>query len=250
MSSRRNFLKKSALISLGGIAAKAISEEKLKAIEELSAENSGAATFTLPPLPYKHDALEPFIDKQTMEIHHGKHHQAYVDKLNTALQTTKNPGYQTLEEIFKNMNAYSGDVRNNGGGHYNHSLFWTLMKENKSASGGGKTNVPTGKIADALNASFTSFEEFKKQFADAGMKRFGSGWSWLIVSDKKLIICSTPNQDNTLMSFSEIKGTPVLALDVWEHAYYLKYQNKRAEYINNWWNVVNWEKLNELFSKA
>ncbi|HXB40308.1 MAG TPA: superoxide dismutase [Bacteroidia bacterium] len=246
MDSRRNFLKKTALVSLSGIAAKALSEEKLKAIEELSGENFTAATFTLPVLPYPYDALEPFIDKQTMELHHDKHHQAYVDKLNAALQTTKNPGHQTLEEIFININSYSEAVRNNGGGHYNHSLFWSLMKENKDA----KANVPTGKIADAINSSFTSFEEFKKQFADAGMKRFGSGWAWLVVSDKKLKICSTPNQDNTLMSFSEAKGKPVLALDVWEHAYYLKYQNKRADYVTNWWNVVNWEKVNELFSKA
>lgn len=246
MDSRRNFLKKSALLSLGGLAAKAVSEEQLMKLEKLSGEHLGTTAFALPPLPYAYDALEPFIDKQTMELHHDKHHQAYVDKLNAELQSTKNPGHQTLEDIFANINAYSAGVRNNGGGHYNHSLFWQLMKENKEA----KPNVPSGKIADALNATFTSFEEFKKQFSDAGAKRFGSGWAWLVVSDKKLKICSTPNQDNPLMSFAEVKGSPLLALDVWEHAYYLKYQNKRADYINNWWNVVNWEKVNELFSKA
>jgi Fe-Mn family superoxide dismutase len=246
MNSRRDFLKKSALLSLGGLTSKAISEEKLKELEKISGQNFSAATFTLPALPYAYDALEPFIDKQTMELHHDKHHKAYVDKLNDALQTTKNPGDTTLEAIFKNMHAYSEAVRNNGGGHYNHSLFWTLMKENKD----GKTNVPSGKVADAINSSFGSFDDFKKQFADAGAKRFGSGWAWLVAHDKKLVISSTPNQDNPLMPFSEVKGTPILALDVWEHAYYLKYQNKRADYIGNWWNVVNWDKVNELFSKV
>ncbi len=246
MDSRRDFLRKSALLSLGGLAAKAVSEEKLNELEKLSGENFSLTAFTLPALPYSHDALEPFIDKQTMELHHGKHHQAYVDKLNTALQTTKNPGHATLEEIFNNINSYSEGVRNNGGGHYNHSLFWTLMKENKA----GAPNLPSGKIADAINSSFATFDEFKKQFAAAATQRFGSGWAWLVVSDKKLKITSTANQDNPLMSLAEVKGTPVLALDVWEHAYYLKYQNKRADYINNWWNVVNWDKVNELFSKA
>jgi len=246
MDSRRDFLRKSALLSLAGLASKAVSEEKLQELEKLSGEKIIATKFDLPPLPYAYDALEPFIDKQTMVLHHTKHHQAYVDKLNAALQTTKNPGDQTLEEIFKNINSYSDDVRNNGGGHYNHSLFWTLLKENKK----GKPNPPTGKIADAINATYGSFEEFKKQFADAAMKRFGSGWAWLVVSDKKLTIFSSPNQNNTLMSTCEVQGTPVLGLDVWEHAYYLKYQNKRADYITNWWNVVNWEKVNELFSKV
>jgi len=246
MNSRRKFLKTSALLSLGGLAAKALSEEKLQELEKLSGESFIAADFKLPALPYGYDALEPFIDKQTMELHHGKHHQAYVDKLNKALQTTKNPGHQTLEEIFKNMNSYSDDVRNNGGGHYNHSLFWTLMKENKE----GKANMPTGKIADTIIASFGSFDEFKKQFSEIAMKRFGSGWAWLVASDKKLKLHSSANQDNTLMSVCEVQGTPLLALDVWEHAYYLKYQNKRADYINNWWNLVNWERVNELFALA
>jgi len=214
MDSRRDFLRKSALLSLGGIVTKAVSEEKLNAIEKMSGENLSAATFILPPLPYAYDALEPFIDKQTMELHHSKHHKAYVDKLNDALLTTKNPGDATLEGIFKNMNAYNDAVRNNAGGHYNHTLFWSLMKENKDA----KPNIPTGKMADAINATYTSFDEFKKAFADAGMKRFGSGWAWLIAENNKIKIISSPNQDNSLMSFAETKGIPVLALDVWEHA--------------------------------
>lgn len=246
MDSRRDFLRKASIFSLGSLAAKAVSEEKLIELEKLSSTGFGTASFTLPPLPYTTDALEPFIDKQTMELHHGKHHQAYVDKLNTELQTIKNPGHQTLEEIFANINSYSTSVRNNGGGHYNHSLFWSLMKSNKE----GKENLPGGNLLVSIQANFGNFEEFKKQFADTAMKRFGSGWVWLVASNKKLTITSTPNQDNTLMSFSEVKGAPVLALDVWEHAYYLKYQNKRADYITNWWNVVNWDKVNELYSKA
>ena len=246
MDSRRKFLKKSALLSLSGIAANVISNEKLNALEQFSNENFLLEPFTLAPLPYAYDALEPFIDKQTMELHHDKHHQAYVTNLNKALETTKHPAVSSLEDIFINIPAFSEGVRNNAGGHYNHTLFWNLMKENKDS----KLNLPSGKIGDAINSSFTSFEEFKKQFADAGMKRFGSGWAWLVSEKGKLKIDSTPNQDNTLMSNSEIKGSPILALDVWEHAYYLKYQNKRADYISNWWNVVNWEKVNELFAKA
>jgi len=235
------------LLSLGGLAAKAISSEKLQELEKLSGENFIQGSFTLPALPYAYDALEPFIDKQTMEIHHGKHHQAYVDKLNEFISGRKNLYSSDIEIVCKDIsNDALPALRNNGGGHYNHSLFWSLMKENKD----GKPNVPTGKIADAINASFTSFEEFKKQFAEAGMKRFGSGWAWLIVEKGKLKICSTPNQDNPSMKLAEVKGKPVLTLDVWEHAYYLKYQNKRVEYINNWWNVVNWEKVNELLGKA
>ncbi len=246
MTERRDFLKKSALLSLGSLAANLVSAEKLQTIEALGNENFLAEEFTLAPLPYAYDALEPFIDKQTMELHHDKHHQGYVTNLNKALQTTKHPAVTSLENIFKDMTAFDTAVRNNGGGHYNHTMFWSLMKENKEA----KPNNPDGKVADAINASFGSLDEFKKQFADAGAKRFGSGWAWLVVENKKLKITSTPNQDNTLMSISEVKGTPILALDVWEHAYYLKYQNKRADYIAAWWNVVNWTKVNELLSKA
>ena len=177
-----------------------------------------------------------------MEIHHTKHHNAYVTNLNKAIEGTENEG-KTLELMFASISKLPAAVRNNGGGHYNHSMFWTLMKQN----GGGK---PSGKIADAINSAFGSFEEFKAKFNTAAATRFGSGWAWLVVQDGKLVVSSTPNQDNPLMDVAEVKGTPVLGLDVWEHAYYLKYQNKRPDYIENWWNVVNWDKVNELFSKA
>jgi superoxide dismutase, Fe-Mn family len=247
MDSRRKFIKKTALLSLSGLAANMISNEKLEAIEKLGAESFLLEPFKLAPLPYAYDALEPFIDKQTMELHHDKHHQAYVDNLNKFIDSRK---MQMPSDIVSLCKEISNDslpaLRNNAGGHYNHDLFWILMKENKDA----KPNIPTGKLAEAITSNFSSFEEFKKQFSEAGMKRFGSGWAWLVLEKGKLKICSTANQDNPLMSFSEVKGSPVLALDVWEHAYYLKYQNKRADYINNWWNVVNWEKASDLFDKA
>ena len=243
MSERREFLKKSALFSLGTLATSIVSTEKMQALENLSYEPFLAEEYTLPALPYAYDALEPFIDKQTMELHHDKHHQAYVTNLNKALQTVKQKP-SSLEDLMKNITSYDMAVRNNGGGHYNHSLFWTLMKPNKNS----QQNDPEGKIADAIGASFGSVDEFKKQFNDAAAKRFGSGWAWLVADGGKLKITSTPNQDNPLMPVAEVKGTPLLALDVWEHAYYLKYQNKRADYINSWWNVVNWTKVNELFS--
>jgi len=180
MSERRDFLKKSALFSLGSLASSIVSAEKLQTIEALGNENLFAEGFTLAPLPYAYDALEPFIDKQTMELHHDKHHQGYVTNLNKALQTTKHPAVTSLENIFKDMTAFDTAVRNNAGGHYNHTLFWTLMRENKEA----KPNKPDGKVADAINASFGSLDEFKKQFADAGAKRFGSGWAWLVVETR------------------------------------------------------------------
>lgn len=198
--------------------------------------------FELPALPYASDALEPNIDKATMEIHHGKHHQAYVDNLNKAIAGTEAEG-KTIEEILANISSYAPAVRNNGGGHYNHSLFWTVLGPN----GGGE---PTGELAEAINEAFGSFEDFKKKFAEAGATRFGSGWAWLSVSsDGKLQVSSTPNQDNPLMDVAEVKGTPILGLDVWEHAYYLKYQNKRPDYIAAFWNVVNWSAVAERFKK-
>ena len=200
------------------------------------------AKFELPQLPYSYDALEPYIDKMTMEIHYTKHHNAYVTNLNKAIEGTENEG-KSLEELFKLISKLPIAVRNNGGGHWNHSLFWTLMKQN----GGGN---PTGKIADAINSEFGSFNEFKTKFNNSAATRFGSGWAWLLVQDGKLVVSSTPNQDNPLMDVAEVKGLPILGLDVWEHAYYLKYQNRRPEYIENWWNVVNWDKVNELYSKA
>ena len=192
--------------------------------------------FTLPALPYAFNALEPHIDARTMEIHHGKHHNAYVTNLNAAV-AGKPEESLSIEEICKNISKYPAPVRNNGGGHYNHSLFWTVLGPN---AGG----APTGALADAINAAFGTFDEFKTKFAAAGTTRFGSGWAWLIVgADGKLAITSTPNQDNPLMDVAEVKGKPILGLDVWEHAYYLNYQNRRPDYIAAFWNVVNWSEV-------
>jgi Fe-Mn family superoxide dismutase len=197
--------------------------------------------FTLPALPYAFNALEPHIDARTMEIHHGKHHNAYVTNLNAAV-AGKPEENLSIEEICKNISKYPVAVRNNGGGHYNHSLFWTIMGPN---AGG----PPSGVLVDAINAAFGSFDEFKTKFAAAGTGRFGSGWAWLIVgADKKLAISSTPNQDNPLMDMAEVKGTPVLGLDVWEHAYYLHYQNRRPDYITAFWNVINWNEVAKRFA--
>jgi len=198
-------------------------------------------TFTLPDLPYEYDALESTIDRKTMEIHHSKHHNAYVSKLNAAVEGTDLDG-KSLEEILTKVSNHSAAVRNNGGGHFNHSLFWSIMKP-------GGAEMPSS-LTDAINSTFTSFDEFKNQFSNAGATRFGSGWAWLVVQDGKLAIGSTPNQDNPIMDVSDIKGTPILGLDVWEHAYYLKYQNRRPEYIENWWNVVNWEEVTNRYNEA
>lgn len=199
--------------------------------------------FTLPALPYATDALEPHIDKLTMEIHHGKHHQAYVTNLNKALEG-KPEADAHIDDIIKNISKYPAAVRNNGGGHYNHSLFWTLLSPN----GGGE---PKGELATAINGTFGSFADFKTKVQDAGATRFGSGWAWLIVTaDKKLAVTSTPNQDNPLMDIAEVKGTPILGIDVWEHAYYLKYQNRRPDYLAAIWNVVNWNHVAELYAAA
>lgn len=193
------------------------------------------AKFELPKLPYAYDALEPHIDKLTMEIHHSKHHQAYVNNLNNAVAGTELEG-KSLEELFASISKAPVAVKNNGGGVYNHNLFWTIMKPN----GGG---LPTGAVADAINGAFGSFDEFKKQFSNAAATRFGSGWAWLVASNGKLVITSSANQDNPLMDISEVKGFPILTLDVWEHAYYLHYQNRRPDYISSWWNVVNWDEV-------
>lgn len=192
--------------------------------------------FKLPDLPYAFDALEPHIDARTMEIHHDKHHAAYTKNLNDAIAGSALDG-QSIEEILTNISAYSPAIRNNGGGYYNHNLFWEVMSPN----GGGE---PTGAIGEAINAVFGSFEEFKKQFSAAATTRFGSGWAWLCTdADEKLFITSTPNQDNPLMDLAEKKGTPILGLDVWEHAYYLNYQNRRPDYISAFFNVINWEEV-------
>ena len=200
-------------------------------------------SFSLPELPYAPTALEPHIDARTMEIHHGKHHAAYANNLNAAVQGTELEG-KSLEELFAQMSKLPAAVRNNGGGHWNHSMFWQIM----APSGGG---APEGELAQAIDAAFGSFDEFKKQFADAAAKRFGSGWAWLNVgADGKLFISSTPNQDNPLMDLAEQKGHPVLGLDVWEHAYYLHYQNRRPDYVTAWWNVVNWDEASRRFAAA
>jgi len=198
--------------------------------------------FTLPALPYANDALEPHIDAKTMEIHHDKHHQAYVNNLNAAIEKAPELQGKSLDDLMRGINSVPESVRtavrNNGGGHWNHSLFWQIM-------GPGKGGEPSGKLADAIKSAFGDFSKFKEQFAAAGTGRFGSGWAWLINDGGKLSITSTPNQDNPLM---EGKNA-ILGLDVWEHAYYLKYQNKRPDYISAWWNVVNWDAVAERYGK-
>ena len=199
--------------------------------------------FNLPPLPYAFDALEPHIDARTMEIHHGKHHQAYVTNLNNAIAGTDAEN-MSIEDICKNISKYPMAVRNNGGGHYNHELFWKLMKP-------APMQMLDTTLSKAITNQFGSIEAFKKEFVQAALNRFGSGWAWLVVdADKKLRIGSTPNQDNPLMDLSPFKGKPVLALDVWEHAYYLNYQNRRADYAANWWQIVNWDYANTLYQDA
>jgi Fe-Mn family superoxide dismutase len=204
---------------------------------------------TLPELPYAHNALEPHIDAQTMQIHHGKHHATYVNNLNAALEKYADLQAQSAEDLIRDLNSVPAEirtaVRNNGGGHVNHTLFWQLMK----AGGGGQ---PSGDLAKDIAATFGSFDAFKEQLGKAGLGRFGSGWAWLCVdTGKKLCICSTPNQDNPIMKgVAECPGAPILGVDVWEHAYYLKYQNRRADYLAAWWNVVNWTKVEELYAKA
>ena len=198
--------------------------------------------FTLPQLPYAHEALEPYIDTATMQIHHGKHHQAYVDNLNKAIAGTEHEN-KSLEELVASAGSISPAVRNNGGGHWNHTFFWETLTPN--ASGG-----PSGALGEAITAAFGDVESLKEKINQAGATRFGSGWAWLIVKDGKLEVSSTPNQDNPLMDVAEVKGTPLLGIDVWEHAYYLKYQNKRPEYLNQIWHVINWKKVAERFDAA
>lgn len=233
-NSRRDFIKKSAIITLAGAGLRLTGDVALADGLFLPEE----AIFSLPDLPYPAAGLEPHIDTLTMQIHHGKHHKSYVDNLNKAVKESKLE-HVGLKDLLSTVSKYSNAIRNNSGGHYNHSLFWKLM----IPSGGG---APKGEIADALSGTFGSFEAFKEKLNAAATGRFGSGWAWLVVKEGKLEIGSTPNQDNPLMDASEFKGNPLLALDVWEHAYYLKYQNKRADYVNAFWNVVNWDEVNRL----
>ncbi len=204
---------------------------------------SKSKELNFPALPYSYDALEPYIDKMTMDIHYNKHHKAYYDKFMAAIKGTELEE-KSLEEIFANVSKVPAAVRNNGGGFYNHDLFWNIM----SANAGG---APDGELAEAINKAFGSFDKFKELFSDAAANRFGSGWAWLTVKkDKSLFVLSTPNQDNPLMDVAEHSGIPIMGLDVWEHAYYLKYQNRRPEYIANFWNVVNWKAVSEKYTKA
>ncbi|MCX6194557.1 MAG: superoxide dismutase [Cytophagales bacterium] len=197
-----------------------------------------ADSFSLPALPYAFDALEPHIDRLTMEIHHDRHHKAYVDNLNKALPGTT----KSIEEILASVSSQPVAVRNNGGGHWNHSFFWNVLAPAKGSK-------PSATLAKQIDTDFGSFDAFKTEFAKAATSRFGSGWAWLIKKDGKLVISSTPNQDNPLMDLAEVKGQPILALDVWEHAYYLKYMNKRADYIAAFWNLVNWDFVSTNFDK-
>jgi len=239
---RRNFLLSMGLLPIAGGLSKveAITNNELFKTKKRS-ENT-MAKFELPKLPYDFNALEPNIDARTMEIHHGKHHAGYVAKLNGAVEGTELEKL-SLEDLMKNISKYPTAVRNNGGGHYNHSLFWTVMSPN----GGGN---PSGDLADAINSTFGSFDNFKKQFSDAAATRFGSGWAWLVVSDGKLVVTSTPNQDNPLMDLTDVHGTPILGIDVWEHAYYLNYQNRRPDYVSAFYNVINWDEVARRFKEA
>lgn len=203
-----------------------------------------SAVFKQTPLAYSYNALEPHIDAMTMEIHYSKHAAAYTKNLNDAVAAELNGRNASIEELLKNISNYSPKLRNNGGGHYNHELFWKCMQPNGGALG-------PGNLSEAIQSSFNSYDNFKNKLSEAAMSRFGSGWAWLYIDDKKTLqIGSTPNQDNPLMDVSPIKGTPLLGLDIWEHAYYLKYQNRRAEYVSNWFNLINWKFVEETYLKA
>jgi Fe-Mn family superoxide dismutase len=246
-TSRRQFLSRSGKATLALTVAGAIPSV-------LSASNSSGYAQFVPadfktgydqaPLPYGYSALEPVIDAMTMELHYSKHAATYSKNLKEAAVAENIDTKKSLEDVLASVSTYSAKIRNNGGGHYNHELFWKLMKP-------GTTGKPSAKLMAAIEKDFNSFEAFKTQFSDAGKNRFGSGWAWLVAGpDNKLLIGSTPNQDNPLMDVSELKGFPLLGLDVWEHAYYLKYQNRRPEYIENWWKVVNWQFVSDRFEAS
>lgn len=253
---KREFIKKSTLLTLGVMATPVIScvdtgnkqaADKTPTGKEANNANAAdkASIFTLPALPYALDALQPNIDAETMGIHHGKHHAGYVRKLNAALENNATFAGKNLNEIVSSVGENDTAVRNNGGGHYNHSLFWEVMKP-----GGG--NAPSGKLAEAINAGFSSYDKFKETFSTAAATRFGSGWAWLSAdANGKLFVSSTPNQDNPMMkNLVEQVGTPILGIDIWEHAYYLFYQNRRKDYINNFFNIINWEKVAENYANV
>jgi Fe-Mn family superoxide dismutase len=245
--SRRQFIRQSLQggIALGAAGLLPAALTACSGTRQTTATTPGLPFRTLPgqqPLPYAYNALEPVIDAQTMELHYSKHAAAYAKNLTEAMQAEQVPAGTTMETLMGTISKYSAKMRNNGGGHYNHELFWQCMSPN-----GGKE--PTGSLMNAIKAQFTDFAGFKAKFTEAAMTRFGSGWAWLYLdAGKKLQIASTPNQDNPLMDLSPVKGIPLLGLDVWEHAYYLKYQNRRAEYVDNWYKLVNWDFVQQRFS--
>lgn len=246
-NSRRHFIKTTAVLAVGSLASTAFSKSGIASTLFGNSFGSGDTKFTLPALHYRYNALEPHIDALTMEIHHSKHHQAYVNNLNKAMEGLdffKLGIAPTLPGMFANMSKLPDSIRNNAGGHYNHSIFWHLMKPIGE-------KAPIGTLADAISKQYGSFDEFKKQFTEASKTLFGSGWAWLIWKNGKLVITTTANQDNPLMQVDGItQGTPILALDVWEHAYYLKNENRRMDYISAWWNVVNWELAEDFYVAA
>jgi Fe-Mn family superoxide dismutase len=235
---KRTFLKNSAILTLGGAVAASMPGTLVSAAANGSAAGEG---FTLPKLDYAYDALEPHIDALTMEIHHSKHHAGYTRKFNAALDAA-GLNDASIKELFEKISQQPVAIRNNGGGFYNHSVFWNCL----SPKGGG---TPTGDVGKAIDKRFGSFDKFRDQFSNAAATRFGSGWAWLVKTPNGLAVTSTPNQDNPLMDVADLQGYPLLAIDVWEHAYYLKYQNRRGDYISAFWNVVNWDYVNERFLK-
>jgi superoxide dismutase, Fe-Mn family len=240
-NSRRDFIRKLSVFSAGALMLPSFFKAGNLPTSTDEEESEADGPFHLPQLPYGYEALEPHIDKTTMDLHHSKHHQTYVTKLNKAVNEAQIKVF-SVETLCKNISKYPVNIRNNAGGHYNHSLFWKLMTPKGSGA-------PTGKLAEAINGTFGSFENFKSKFSETSQSIFGSGWAWLVIGkDAKLEIGTTANQDNPLMDLPGFKGAPVLGLDVWEHAYYLKHQNKRPDYIASWWNVVNWEEAEKNFT--
>jgi Fe-Mn family superoxide dismutase len=239
-NNRRDFIRTAAILSAGSIAGVHTAQGAIGSILNMAPMAKG---FELPPLGYEYDALEPFIDTQTMQLHHDKHHQAYVTKLNEAVNATPALQGKLLEDLIKNINTIPESVRtavrNNGGGHWNHSFFWTLLQ---------KETAPSADMVKVINDSFGSMEQFTKDFEKAAASVFGSGWAWVIKDGKKLAITTTPNQDNPLMDVAAKQGRPIMGIDVWEHAYYLKYQNRRAEYLGAYWKVLNWKRVEELYN--
>jgi superoxide dismutase, Fe-Mn family len=246
-NSRRSFLKKGALLSLLGLNAGAVGRVMASTSYDpyppMESFAPVAGKYQLPALPYSYDAIEPYIDKETMEIHHSRHHQTYVDNLNKAIDGNAAAQALNLEGLCKEISKFPAAVRNNAGGHYNHSFFWNIL----SPDGGEK---PGGKLGAAIENSFQSFDNFKTKFTEAALGHFGSGWAWLVSNKGKLEIGTTPNQDNPLMDVSSFRGIPVIGLDVWEHAYYLKHQNKRSDYIKAWWGAVNWQQAEKNYQES